>query len=175
MAIIILCAWSPSPKHHHDLQHHRRDTLISIVASLSSRHLLLLRLSLPLSDKVKQLHGDCISYNKAKTIWLLPVADNCYKTWSSHTTIYISSCLDHITSQQALQKQVRRPLLCSCKFYVVVRASSKSRSYLRIKTTTIFRQVCCFNLQQGPGVATLDSTEVGETDTHQSPIGKAHW
>ena len=30
-------------------------------------------------------------------------------------------------------------------------ASSKNRSYLRIKTTTIFHQVCCFNLQQGPG------------------------
>ncbi len=55
---------------------HRRDTLISIVASLSSRQLLLLRLSLPLSDKVKQLQGDCIAYNKATTIWLLPVADN---------------------------------------------------------------------------------------------------
>ena len=55
---------------------HRCDTLISIIASLSSRHLLLLRLSLPLSDKVKQLHGDCIAYNKATTIWLLPVADS---------------------------------------------------------------------------------------------------
>ena len=33
-------------------------------------------LSLPLSDKVKQLHGDCIAYNKATTIWLLPVVDN---------------------------------------------------------------------------------------------------
>ena len=34
-----------------------------------------------LSDKVKQLHGVCISYNKATTIWLLPVADNFgYKT-----------------------------------------------------------------------------------------------
>ena len=76
MAIIILCLWSPSPKHRHDHHRHRRDTLISIVASLSSRQLLLLRLSLPLSDKVKQLHGDCISYNKATTIWLLPVADN---------------------------------------------------------------------------------------------------
>ena len=32
--------------------------------------------------------------------------------------IYHSSCLDHITSQHALQKQVRRPLLCCCKFYV---------------------------------------------------------
>ena len=68
--------WSPSPKHRHDHHRHRRDTLISIVASLSSRQLLLLRLSLPLSDKLKQLHGDCIAYNKATTIWLLPVADN---------------------------------------------------------------------------------------------------
>ena len=25
--------------------------------------------------------------------------------------------------------------------------------------------MCCFDLQQGPGVATLDSTKVGETDT----------
>ena len=118
MAIIILCLWSPSPKHRQDHHHHQLDTLISIVASLSSRQLLLLRPLLPLSDKVKQLHGDCISYNKATTIWLLPVADNCYKTWSSHTTIYILSRLDHITSQQALQKQVRRHLLCCCKFYV---------------------------------------------------------
>ena len=76
MAIIILSSWSPSPKHFHNLQRHRRDTLISIIASLSSRQLLLLRLSLPLSDIVKQLHGDCIAYNKATTIWLLPVADN---------------------------------------------------------------------------------------------------
>ena len=76
MAIIILCLWSPSPKHRHDHHRHRLDTLISIEASLSSRQLLLLRLSLPLSNKVKLLHGDCISYNKATTIWLLPVADN---------------------------------------------------------------------------------------------------
>ena len=118
MAIIILCFWSPSPKHRHDLHRHRLDTLISIVASWSSHQLLLLQLSLTHSDKVKQLHGDCISYNKATTIRLLPVADNFYKTWSSHTITYITSCLDHITSQHALQKQVRRPLLCCCKFYV---------------------------------------------------------
>ena len=106
MAIIILCLWSPSPKHRHDHHRHRLDTMISIVASLSSRQLLLLRLSVPLSDKVKQLHGDYISYNKATTIWLMPVADYCYKTWSSHTTIYISSRLDHITSQQAPQNKL---------------------------------------------------------------------
>src|SRR3954463_10722153 len=46
-------------------------------------------------------------------------------------------------------------------FTWLLRASSKNRSYLRIKTTTIFRQVCCFNLQ-GPPVVKLDSTKVGE-------------
>ena len=117
MAMIILRLWSPSLKYCHDLHHHRRDTLISIVASLSSRQLLLLRLSLPLRDKVKHLQGVCISYNKATTIWLLPVADNFYKTWSSHTIKFsIMPWPYHI--QQALQKQVRRPLLCCCKFYV---------------------------------------------------------
>ena len=116
MAIIILCLWSPSPKHRHDLHCHRLGTLISIVASLSSRQLLLLQLSLPHSDKVKQLHGDCISYNKATTIRLLPVANNFYKTWSSHTTTYITSCLDHITSQHVLHKQVRRPLIVVASF-----------------------------------------------------------
>ena len=74
--IIILCLWSPSSKHRHDLHRHWRDTLISIVPSLSSCQLLLLRLSLSLSDQVKQLHGDCIAYNKTTTIWLLLVADN---------------------------------------------------------------------------------------------------
>ena len=59
-----------------DGDHYRLDNLISIIASLSSRQLLLLRLSLPPSDKVKQIQGVCISYNKATTIWLLPVADN---------------------------------------------------------------------------------------------------
>ena len=165
MAIFILCSWFPSPKHRHDLHHHRHDTLISIIASLSSHQLLLLRLSLPLSDKVKQLHGDCISYNKATTIRLVPVADNFSKTWSSHTTIYISSRLDHITSHQALQKQVRRPLLYCCKFYVA--ATGLARTVLTYASKPQqFRQVCCFNLQQGPGVVTLDSTKVGETDTH---------
>src|SRR6266536_3251393 len=60
-------------------------------------------------------------------------------------------------------------------FTWLLRASRKNRSYLRIKTTTIFRQVCCFNLQQGPTVVKLNSTKVGETDTHQPPLCKAHW
>ena len=122
-------SWSPSsPAWHLDL--HR-----SVV---SSCQLLLLWLSLLLSDKVKQLHGDCISYNKATTIWLLPVADNCYKTWSSHTTIYISSRLDHITSQQALQKQVRHPLLCCCKFYVAATGLARTVLTYASKTQRFF-------------------------------------
>src|SRR4051812_5180112 len=76
--------------------------------------------------------------------------------------MYTTSCLDHITSQYALQKQVRRPLLCCCKFSWLLRASSKNRSYLCIKTTTMFRQVCYFNLQQGSSVVKFDSTKVGK-------------
>src|SRR3989337_3912503 len=75
MAIIIFCFRSPSRKHRHDLHRHRLDTLISIVASGSSCQLLLLQLSLTHSDKVKQLHGACTSYNKETTLRLLPVAD----------------------------------------------------------------------------------------------------
>ena len=54
----------------------------------------------------------------------------------------------------------------------LLRASSKNRSYLRIKTTMIFRQVCCFNLQQGPAIVKFGSTKVGETDTRQPPLCK---
>ena len=140
MAIIILCLWSPSPKHRHDHHRHRLDTLISIVASLSSRQLLLIRLLQPLSDKVKQLQGDCILHNKATTIRLLPVADNFYKTWSSHAITYISSCLDHITSCPA--KQVRRPLLCCCKFYVAATGLARTILTYASKTTTQYSD--CF-------------------------------
>ena len=149
MAIIIFWFWSPSPKHCHDLHRHRLDTLISITASWLSHQLLLLQLSLMHSDKVKQLHGVCISYNKAITIRLLPVADNFYKTWSYHTTTYITSCLDHITSQHSLQKQVTCPLLCCCKFYVAATGLSKNQSYLRIKNhNDSLSSWCCFNLHK---------------------------
>ena len=36
----------------------------------------------------------------------------------------------------------------------------------------VFRQVCFFNLLQGPAVVKLDSTKVGETDTRQPPLCK---
>ena len=58
-------------------------------------------------------------------------------------------------------------------FTWLLRASSKNCSYLRIKTTTTFHQVWCFNLQQGSAVVKLDSTKVGETDTRQPPMCKA--
>ena len=105
-------------KARHDLRRHRLETLISIVASWSSRQLLLLQPSLSHSDKVKQLHGTCILCNKETTIRLLSVDDNFNKTSSSYTITYISSRLNDITSQHALQKQVRRFLLYCCKFYV---------------------------------------------------------
>src|SRR5215216_3138679 len=148
MAIIILCLCSPSPKHRHDLHRHRLDTLISIIASLSSRQLLLLRLSLPLSDKVKQLHGDCIAYNKATTIWLLPVAGN---SVTKHDPL-IQQIISHnvlTISHHSMPCKNKLDVLyfVVASFTWLLRASSKNRSYLRIKTTTIFRQVCCFNLQ----------------------------
>ena len=162
-------SWSPSsPTWHHDLHHL---DLYQRVIIWSSRQLLLLQLLVSHSDKVKQLHGTCILCNKETTIRLQPVADNFNKTWSSHTTTYISSRLDHITSQHALQKQVRRPLLCCCKFYVA--ATGWARIVLTYaKTTTAIHQVCCFNLLQGPAIVKFDSTKVGETDTRQPPLCK---
>ncbi len=135
MAIIILCSWSSSPKHRHDL-HHRSIVMIFITEATSwfpsspAWHLdlhrsvvvvspkLLPRLSLPLSDKVKQLHGDCISYNKATTIRLLPVADNITKHDHLIQQIISHHVLTISHHKHTLQKQVRRPLLCCCKFYV---------------------------------------------------------
>src|SRR5215216_1617020 len=164
MAIIILYFLSPSPKHRHDLHRHRIDTLISIVASWSSRQLLLLRLSLTYSDKVKQLHGNRNSYNKKTTIWLLSIADNLqnmiisYKTISHHN-IPCKNKLDVLYFVVA-------------SFTWLLRVSSKNRSYLRIKTTTVIYEVCCFNLQQGPAADKFDSTKVGDTDTCQPPLCK---
>ena len=174
MAIIILCLWSPSPKHSHDHHCHRCDTLISIVASLSSRQLLLLRLSLPLSDKVKQLHGHCISYNKATTIWLRPAADN-FVTKHDHLIQQFIS--HHVLTISHHNMPCKNKL--DVLYFVVLQVLrgcyrlSKNRSYLRINTTTIFRQVCCLNLQQGPAIVKLDSTKVGETDTRQPPMCKS--
>ena len=147
--------------------------MISIVASLSSRQLLFLRLSLPLSDKVKhysaialhtikrQPYGSCqlpitrlqnmiISYNKIHHHVLT----------ISHHNMPCKNKLDVLYFVVAI-------------FTWLLRASSKNRSYVHIKTTKVFRLVCCFNLQQGPAVVKFDSTKVGETDTRQPPVCKA--
>ena len=104
ISISKVLSWSlSSPAWHHDLHHL---DLYQCVVTWSSRQQLLLQLLLSHSDKVKQLFGPCILCNKETTIGLLPVADNFNKTWSSHTTTYISSRLDHITSQHALQNKL---------------------------------------------------------------------
>ena len=140
----------PSSSCAHDL-HHRSIVMISIVTgatpwspsylSLSSRQLLLLRLSLPLSDKLKQLHGDCIAYNKATTIWLLPVADNFVRKHDHLIQQFISH---HVLTISHHSKPCKNKLdvlyFVVANFTWLLRASSKNRSYLRIKTTTIFHQ-----------------------------------
>ena len=73
ISIIKATSWSPSSRAWH-LDLHRGVVVVSpTIASTTITKL---------SDKVKQLHGVCISYNKVTTIRLLPVADNFYKTWS---------------------------------------------------------------------------------------------
>ena len=87
----------------------------------------------------------------------------------SYNKLYhIMSWPYHITT--CPEKQVRRPLLCCCKFYVAAMGLARTVLTYASKTTMIFRQVWCLNLQQGPGIATLDSTKVGETDTRQPPL-----
>ena len=149
MAIIILCLWSPSPKHRHDHHRHRLDTLISIEASLSSRQLLLLRLSLPLSDKVKQLHGDCISYNKATTIWLLPLANNSVTKHDHLIQQFISHRVLTISHHNMPCKNKLDVLyFVVANFTWLLWASSKNRSYVRKATTVIMKLP--FDILQGP-------------------------
>ena len=121
---------------------HRLYTLISIVASWSSRQLLLLRLSLPLSDKVKQIHGDCISYNKETTIRLLTVTNNFYKTWSSHTKIFISHHVLTISHHNMPSKNKLDVLyFVCCKFYMAAMGLARTNLTYASKTTTTVCQV----------------------------------
>jgi hypothetical protein len=134
MAIIILCSWSPSPKHLHDLHRHRRPTWISIMASWSSHRLLLLLLPLTHSGKVKQLHSVGIAYNKETTIRLLPVADNLQNMIISYNNVYhIMSWPYHITSIPCKNKlDVLYFVVASFTWLLRV---CKNRSYLRQTTT----------------------------------------
>ena len=85
-----------SPDRHLDL-------LRCIIASRSSRQLLLLPLSLMHSDKVKQLHGACTSYNKETTLRVLPVVDITKHAHLIHQ--HISHHLLTISHHNMLQKQ----------------------------------------------------------------------
>ena len=120
-------SWSPSsPARHLDLHH-------SVVASRSSRQLLLIQLSLTHSDKVKQLHGVCTSYNKETTLRLLPVVnitkhDHLIHQHISHHILTIS----HHSMPCKNKLDVLYFVVAS--FTWLLRASSKNRSYLRIKT-----------------------------------------
>ena len=149
MAIIILCFWSPSPKHRNDLHRHRLYTLISIVASGSSRQLLLMH-----SDKVKQLHGACTSYNKETTLRLLPVVNITKHDHLIHQHIsYHVLTISHHNIPCKNKLDVLYFVVAS--FTWLLRASSKNHSYLRIKTTTVIPQVCSFKLHQGPSIVKL--------------------
>ena len=110
-------AWSPSsPAWHHDLHHldlHQR------VAMRLSRRLLLPRLLLTFSDKVKHyiaLNDWHAGHTIIKDNSMAPAScrthrhasrDILYNTWSSHTSHISHHVIGHITSQHTLQKQVR--------------------------------------------------------------------
>ena len=82
--------WYPSsPAQHLDL--HRCVVVVSPTIALW--------LLLTHNNKVKQLHGVCISYNKETTIRLLPVADRLQNMIISYNNIYhIMSWPYHITT-----------------------------------------------------------------------------
>ena len=131
---IILCFWSPSPKHRHDLHRHRLDTLISIIVSWSTRQLLLLRLLLTHSDQVKQVHGVCISYNKATTIRLLPVADNFLQNMIiSYNDVYHIMSWPKSHHNMPCKNKLDVLYFVVASFTWLLRASSKNRSYLQHK------------------------------------------
>src|SRR6266496_2320618 len=112
-----------SPAWHLDL--HRSDVVVSPK--------LLPRLSLPLSDKVKQLHGDCISYNKATTIRLLPVVDN----FTKHDHLIQQRISHHVLTilhhNMPCKKKLDVLYFAVASFTWLLQASSKNRSYLRTK------------------------------------------
>ena len=142
-------SWSPSSLAWHLDLHH------SVVASRSSRQLLLLQLSLTHSDKVKQLHGTYTSYNKETTLRLLPIVDI-----TKHDHLIHQHISHHILTISRHNKPCKNKLdvlyFFVASFTWLLRASSKNRSYLRIKTTTVFHQIFCFNLQQEPAEVKFD-------------------
>ena len=122
---------------------------ISIIVSGSSRQLLLLQLLLMHSDKVKQLHGVCTSYNKETTQRLLPVVDiTKHDHLIQQRTSYHVLTISHHNMPCKNKLDVLYFVVAS--FTWLIRASSKNRSYHRMKTTMIFVKcvVLTFNKDQ---------------------------
>ena len=132
-------SWSlSSPTWHHDLHHL---DLYQHVVTWSSRQLLLLQLLLSHNDKLKQLYGSCILCNKQTTISLLPVVDN----FKKHDHLIQQFIYHHFLTISNHNMPCKNKLDVLYFLLQVLRGCyglSKNRSYLRIKTTTIFRQVC---------------------------------
>jgi hypothetical protein len=122
------------------------------------------------------------SYNKIRQLlWLLPVVilidmqvvNPITRTWSiSYITMHhITSFWPYHITRHMLQKQVRRPLICSCKF---LRGCYRflARTFLTYATTTTWYANCYL-----PFIRTLfiesDPTKVGETDTRQPPYASS--
>src|SRR3989337_4503319 len=110
-------------------------------------------------------------YNKETTLRLPPVVNI-----TKHDHLIHQHISHHILTISHHNMPCKNKLdvlyFVVASFTWLLQASSKNHSYLRIKTTTMFHQVCCFNLQQGPVIVKFDSTKVGETYTRQPPLCK---
>ena len=130
------------------------------------------RLSLPFSNKVKHYIAIALHTIKRQPYGSCQLPITCLQ----NMIISYNKIQHHALTISHHNRPCKNKLdvlyFVVASFTWLLRASSKNRSYLHIKTTTIFRQEWCFNLQQGPGVVTLDSTKVGETDTRQPPLCK---
>ena len=165
MSIIILCLWSPSPKHRHEHHHHQCDTLISIVASLLSRQLLLLRLSLPLSDKVK--HYSAIALHTIKRqpygSCQLPITLLQNMIISHNNLYHIMSWPYHITTSPTKTSYTSSNLLlqvlhgCYGLLARIVLTYASKPQWFFVKCAVLnFRRTLFIE---------SDPTKVGETDT----------
>ena len=137
-------SWFPSSlAWHHDLHHL---DLYQCVVTWSSHQLLLLQLLLSHSDKVKQLLGDCISYNKATTIRLLcqlPI------TFTKHDHLIQQRISHHVLTISHHNMPCKNKLdviyFVVASFTWLLWASSKNRSYLRQKPQRQFIKFVVLN------------------------------
>src|SRR3954466_4586129 len=131
---------------------------------------MLLRLLLPLSDEVKnyraialhtikrQPYGSCqLSITSRKHDHLIQQLISHHVLTISHHNMPCKNKLDVLYFVVA-------------SFTWLLRAEQEPFLPTHQNHNGFSSSMCCFNLQQGPGVATLDSIKVGETDTRQPPV-----